>query len=298
VLTEGGSGNRILQAFDDLSGDLLAAVRAVYGERLVSLAIFGSVARRTPNPESDLDILVLADRLPDGRMARVKEFEPVEQALATLLRELEGRGVRTDLSPVFRTSAELAYGGPIFLDMVSQVIILYDRGGVLSRHLSQLEETLRSTGARRIPYKGAWYWDLGPAQSDGHVFKATKRLKVLGVLLDEQSYSDVVREAQELVELALKGVLRQIGIDPPKQHDVGSLLLEYRDRLPDSVKACADRLAAISKRLRKERELAFYGAVDFIPTMEYGRKDATLAIEEATIVVRAAREVVELPGPA
>jgi len=68
---------------------------------------------------------------------------------------------------VFRTPAELAYGGPIFLDMVSRVIILYDRGGVLSRHLSQLEETLRSTGARRIPYKGAWYWDLGPAQSDG-----------------------------------------------------------------------------------------------------------------------------------
>ena len=84
--TEGGSGNRILQAFDDLSGDLLAAVRAVYGERLVSLAIFGSVARRIPNPESDLDILVLADRLPDGRMARVKEFEPVEQALAALPR--------------------------------------------------------------------------------------------------------------------------------------------------------------------------------------------------------------------
>jgi len=55
----------------------------------VSLAIFGSVARRIPNPESDLDILVLADRLPDGRMARVKEFEPVEQALAALLMEAE-----------------------------------------------------------------------------------------------------------------------------------------------------------------------------------------------------------------
>jgi hypothetical protein len=312
VPTEGGSGNRILQAFDDLSGNLLAAVRAVYGERLASLAIFGSVARRTPSPESDLDILVLADRLPDGRMARVKEFEPVEQALATLLWELEGRGVRTDLSPVFRTPAELAHGGPIFLDMVGQVIMLYDRDGVLSRYLSQLEETLRSTGARRIPYKGAWYWDLGPAQPDERkgqptesmtlaqacVFRATKRLKILGVLLDERSYSDVVREAQELVELALKGILRQIGIDPPKQRDVGSLLLEYRERLPDSAKASADRLAAISKRLRKELELAFYGAVDFIPTMEYGREDATLAIEEAAIVVRAALEVVELPGPA
>ena len=80
--------------------------------------------------------------------------------------------------------------------------------------------------------------------------------------------------------------------------DVGSLLLEYRDRLPDSVKASADRLAVISKRLRKERELAFYGDLDFIPTMEYGQKDATLAVEEAGLVVRVPREVVELPGPA
>ena len=125
------------------------------------------------------------------------------------------------------------------MDMVGQVIMLYERDGVLSRYLSQLGETLRSTGALRVPYKGAWYWDLGPAQPDERkgqptesmtlaqacVFRATKRLKILGVLLDERSYSDVVREAQELVELALKGILRQIGIDPPKQHDVCSLLL-------------------------------------------------------------------------
>jgi len=138
-----------------------------------------------------------------------------------------------------------------------------------------------------------WMGSMTLAQA--YVFKATKRLKALDVLLAEQSYSDVVREAQELVELALKGVLRQIGVDPPKQHDVGGLLLEYRDRLPSRVAADADRLAAISKRLRKERELAFDGDVDFIPTVEYKRQDAARAIEEATIVLRAACEVVQLP---
>ncbi|MDQ3776871.1 MAG: HEPN domain-containing protein [Pseudomonadota bacterium] len=46
--------------------------------------------------------------------------------------------------------------------------------------------------------------------------KASKRRRVLGVLLEEEGYSDVVREAQELVELALKGMLRIVGIDPPK----------------------------------------------------------------------------------
>ncbi len=48
-----------------------------------------------------------------------------------------------------------------------------------------------------------------------------QRLKILVVLLEEDAYSDVVREAQEIVELALKGMLRQAGIEPPKWHDVG-----------------------------------------------------------------------------
>jgi hypothetical protein len=57
--------------------------------------------------------------------------------------------------------------------------------------------------------------------AQAYVFKASKRLTILDVLNREEFYSDVVREAQEPVELALKGILREIGIDPPKQHDVG-----------------------------------------------------------------------------
>jgi len=45
--------------------------------------------------------------------------------------------------------------------------------------------------------------------------KALKRMKILEVLLREEAYSDVVREAQEIVELALTGMLRRIGVEPP-----------------------------------------------------------------------------------
>ena len=58
-----------------------------------------------------------------------------------------------------------------------------------------------------------------------YLTKATTRLKVLDLLLRERAYSDVVREAQEVVELALKGVLRVLGVEPPKIHDVGPLIL-------------------------------------------------------------------------
>jgi len=116
--------------------------------------------------------------------------------------------------------------------------------------------------------------------------KAHKRLRALTVLFEDAAYSDVVREAQELVELALKGALRYVGIEPPKQHDVGGLVLEHRDRLPAPVAAAAERLAAISHRLRKEREFAFYGDEDFIPTEEYTRNEAGAALEDAQFVVR------------
>ena len=115
--------------------------------------------------------------------------------------------------------------------------------------------------------------------------KARKRLRALTVLFEDGAYSDVVREAQELVELALKGALRFVGVEPPKQHDVGRLLLEHCDRLPAPVTAAAQRLADISHRLRKEREFSFYGDEDFIPTEEYSREEAAAALDDARFVV-------------
>jgi HEPN domain-containing protein len=128
-----------------------------------------------------------------------------------------------------------------------------------------------------------------------YLLKAEARLEVLEVLHRRGAYSDVVREAQELVELALKGVLRAVGVEPPHVHDVGPLLSEHAAKLPEAVRAGIPRAAAVSKRLRKERELAFYGDVDFIPTEEYTTEDARRAELDARWIVELARAVI-LPG--
>ena len=131
--------------------------------------------------------------------------------------------------------------------------------------------------------------------AQSYLIKAQKRLKILPVLMDEVAYSDVVREAQEIVELALKGMLRQVGIEPPKWHDVGPMLREYRDRFPEQAAAQVERLAEISRWLRKEREFAFYGDIDFIPTEEYSQADAQRAAEDARFVVSVAGTVISPP---
>ncbi|MES1245339.1 MAG: HEPN domain-containing protein [Acidobacteriota bacterium] len=132
--------------------------------------------------------------------------------------------------------------------------------------------------------------NLSLAQS--YLLKARSRLKILQVLLDEEAFSDVVREAQEIVELSLKGMLRQVGVEPPKWHDVGGFLLEFDDRFPAVTRDRLEQLAQISARLRKEREFSFYGDIDFIPTEQYSREDAHRAIAEAQMTVEAAAGII------
>lgn len=125
-----------------------------------------------------------------------------------------------------------------------------------------------------------------------YLIKAQKRLKILAVLLEDQAFSDVVREAQEVVELALKAMLRHVGIEPPKWHDVGTFLQEHRDRFPPEVAAQVDPLASASAWLRKEREFAFYGDIDFIPTEQYTRDDGVRAIDDARLAVSVATTLI------
>jgi len=64
---------------------LLTEARRVYGERLVAFGVFGSVGRGTPNPFSDVDVLLVAEDLPRGRLARVDEFVREDEAMSAAL---------------------------------------------------------------------------------------------------------------------------------------------------------------------------------------------------------------------
>lgn len=101
-------------------------------------------------------------------------------------------------------------------------------------------------------------------------FKRCKmRFKALKVLLEEGAYPDVVRESQEIVELLLKGFLRKKNIDPPKWHDVGSILLENKSILSAAISNELEQIIEFSKYLRRERENAFYGEEDIIPLQHF-----------------------------
>jgi len=137
-----------------------------YGESLISLAVFGSVGRGTPRPDSDIDLLLIVKDLPVGRIARMEEFASIDTALGGVATK-----DRIELSPVFKTPEEIANGSPLFLDMVEDVRMLFDRDDFFKKTLKKLKERLQRLGARRIWQGNAWYWDLKPDYQRGEIFE-------------------------------------------------------------------------------------------------------------------------------
>lgn len=119
-----------------------------------------------------------------------------------------------------------------------------------------------------------------------YVRRARVRVRALDVLYDGESWADVVRESQEVVELALKGLLRAFGVDPPRIHDVSAVLLAERERIPAALRRFLPELAGLSRELRRDRELAFHGAEDLTPSSFYSRADADRARDGATRTVQ------------
>lgn len=124
-----------------------------------------------------------------------------------------------------------------------------------------------------------------PDLARDYIGRAKIRLRALDVLFEAKSWADVVRESQEIVELSLKALLRTRGIDPPRVHDVSEILLAERDRMPEELEGELETLTEISRTLRRDRELAFYGAEDLTPSGFYSRDDASEARRNAQVTV-------------
>ena len=151
-----------LDAFERIIVELPRACRQVYGQRLRALAVFGSVARGTPRPDSDIDLLLVVEDLPPGRRARMDEFEAVDRLLDPLLSAAQAQGVYTTLSPILKTPLELDRGSLLDLDLIDEARILIDPDQVLQRHLQTLSARLAALGARKVHRGGGYYWELKP----------------------------------------------------------------------------------------------------------------------------------------
>ena len=75
----------------------------------------------------------------------------------------------------------------------------------------------------------------------------------------ENDAAMTIRRSQEALELAVKALLRAIGIEYPRVHDVSDVLLEHSSKLPENLRNKIDDLAELVAELAAIRGPAFYG---------------------------------------
>lgn len=110
--------------------------------------------------------------------------------------------------------------------------------------------------------------------------RAKGRLVAIEALFRSDLFADVVRECQEACELGLKGIIRDAGHAVPMTHDVSDQLKSIQDDLPSAIRKKLALLCEISRELRRDRELAFYGSEDITPSDFYRKEDAEKAIAQ------------------
>ena len=146
-------------------------LKASFGnEGILSVALFGSVARGHARLDSDIDLLLVH---------REVDFNPVHRSIdiAFALKEegeykcLVGQGLDPQPSCIFMTERELWNRPHILLDILVEGILLYDVG-VLESRLRALRERLNTLGSKRVALPdGTWYWDLKPDWKPGEIIE-------------------------------------------------------------------------------------------------------------------------------
>ncbi|MBI2370685.1 MAG: HEPN domain-containing protein [Deltaproteobacteria bacterium] len=103
--------------------------------------------------------------------------------------------------------------------------------------------------------------------------------------LERGRWNLAARRAQEVVELVVKGLLNEMGVEYPRTHDPAPVLAEtIRQRHLEADPAFLDWLSGLSGRLAEIRGPAFYHEI------EIGEAEARAAVDAADRVLRFGRD--------
>jgi len=155
-----------IEAYREYLRRYVEALSQHFGQRLVSVVVFGSVARGTAKiNEGDIDVLVVVEDWRAETWERLEELAGVEEEVRKggLSRLLVRRGIWPVLQNFPLSREEARVFQRIYLDMVFEAIVLYDGEGFFEYLMDRLTRRLAELGSRRVQLPdGSWYWLLKP----------------------------------------------------------------------------------------------------------------------------------------
>ncbi len=166
-----GSKEGLNDTLRHLAHRYTAIAEQILGDRLTTIALYGSVARGEARATSDIDLFIVLRDPPLGAFKRRLLLQLVRDDLIHELEQLWQQRVYTDFVEVIRSEAEAQLFHPLYLDMTTEAHLLYDRDGFLATILQRVRERLNTLGAQRRKLGTIVYWDLKPGLMPGEVIK-------------------------------------------------------------------------------------------------------------------------------
>jgi len=127
----------------------------------------------------------------------------------------------------------------------------------------------------------------------GLLREAELRFRTAKSALKGGAHAFAFRQAQECVELSLKGALRGVGVEHPKVHDVSEVLKASAGRFPEWFRSKIEEFGETSTALAERREMSMYGDErrGLAPEQIFGRRDAEDAVARASAILTACKRL-------
>lgn len=248
-----------------------------------AVVIYGSYARKAPEEDSDIDILLVSDQVNPKRHRRGREIAIIKGAIAL--------GLPLDILLLTNTEciSNFRNHNPLFLDIAWEGIVLLDEDDFLKGLIEETKEYILERGIKKL--------------DDGWIFPVQERIPVLlskvsnkdfaiamltdgerdfrvGVDILEKGYFDkAVYHFQQAVEKFVKAILICFGVFK-KTHFVGDILLKdiAERKLDEEWNEKLSQLARISSEIEPEVTWSRYPGIDndelWQPCEEYTAGDA------------------------
>lgn len=131
-------------------------------ENLISIVLFGSVARGQYRKDSDIDLLVICEDLPRDMFKRREFLRETNRKMDIYLESIYEKGYYPFFSIILKSREEAQRLSPLYLDMTEDSIIIYDKENFFSKVLMRMKKILDRLGSKRVFIGKKWYWDLKP----------------------------------------------------------------------------------------------------------------------------------------
>lgn len=161
--------DHLVEPYRTVVKKLVEELNRVFSSRLISVVVYGSVARGDARRDSDVDVLIVVEDLPKSHFERLGVYMDAESRLDPFLEELYEKGYAITISPILKTREEAKRITPLYLDMVEDAVIVYDRDRFFEGVLLRLREILEKLGAKRVYVGKKWYWVLKEGAKYGEV---------------------------------------------------------------------------------------------------------------------------------